>query len=79
MVRLTLSAARKLCMQALVDRVGLPEWSANAITNVVVAAERDHAHSHGLFRLPGYVAAVLHGKVHIHIYTLITSSLQFTP
>ena len=34
-----------------------------AISRTIVAAERDGAHSHGLFRLPGYVKSLRSGKV----------------
>jgi delta1-piperideine-2-carboxylate reductase len=34
-----------------------------ALVRTVVAAERDGSHSHGLFRVPGYVAALRSGKV----------------
>ena len=37
-------------------------WRAQAVTDVVTQAERDGCHSHGLFRVPGYCAAVLAGK-----------------
>ena len=32
--------------------------NANALTRTVVNAERDGSHSHGLFRVPGYVASL---------------------
>ena len=37
--------------------------NANALTRTVVNAERDGSHSHGLFRVPGYVASLRSGKV----------------
>ena len=61
---LSLSAVRSLCLDALCSpRVALNRASAEAITSVILAAERDGAKSHGLFRLPGYCAGILHNKV----------------
>ena len=37
--------------------------NAGAITRTVIAAERDGATSHGMFRLPGYAASLNSGKV----------------
>jgi delta1-piperideine-2-carboxylate reductase len=37
--------------------------NADAVSATVTAAERDGCHSHGLFRLPGYVASLRSGKV----------------
>jgi len=62
MPTLSLSTARSLSQRAL-ERCGLNPSGISAITDVIVAAERDRATSHGLFRLPGYCAALLHGKV----------------
>ena len=59
---LELSAVRTLCRRAL-QRCKLHERATEAICDVIVAAERDRARSHGLFRLPGFCAALLHGKV----------------
>ena len=36
---------------------------ADAVADVVTQAERDGSHSHGLFRIPGYVASLRSGKV----------------
>lgn len=61
---LSLSAVKSLCLDALCSpRVALNRASAEAITSVILAAERDGAKSHGLFRLPGYCAGILHNKV----------------
>ena len=40
--------------------------NANAVADVITAAERDGCHSHGLMRLAGYVAALDSGKVDGH-------------
>ena len=52
----TLARRALLCAGADVD-------NADAVADTVVAAERDGAHAHGLFRIPGYVAGLRSGKV----------------
>ena len=42
---------------------GVSEDQSRAIANTVTNAERDDCKSHGLFRVPGYVASVKSGKV----------------
>ncbi|MEM6575852.1 MAG: Ldh family oxidoreductase [Pseudomonadota bacterium] len=42
---------------------GCDAANAGALTRTVVSAERDGALSHGLFRVPGYVASLRSGKV----------------
>ncbi len=42
---------------------GCDEANATAIANNMTNAERDHAVSHGLFRLPGHVTSLSNGKV----------------
>lgn len=42
---------------------GCDDNNARAVAATVMAAERDGAASHGLFRLPGYVASLRSGKV----------------
>ena len=42
---------------------GAKEEHADAVADVVTRAERDGSHSHGLFRIPGYVASLRSGKV----------------
>ncbi len=42
---------------------GCNDENAGAITRTVIGAERDGAHSHGVFRLPGYKASLNSGKV----------------
>ena len=53
---------RELC-QAALAKCGLNEQAAAAVADVVYCAERDGCASHGLFRLPGYCAALTAGKV----------------
>ena len=37
--------------------------NASALADIIMRAERDGSHSHGLFRVPGYVKALRSGKV----------------
>ena len=59
---LALDEVRSYCVSAL-SKVGLNQFSSECIADVVHAAERDGCASHGLFRLPGYCAALTAGKV----------------
>jgi delta1-piperideine-2-carboxylate reductase len=74
MTSLSLSAIKSLCLDALCSpRVALNQPSAEAITSVILAAERDGCKSHGVFRLPGYCAGILHKKVDPLSEPIITS------
>ena len=42
---------------------GCDESNASALADIISRAERDGSHSHGLFRIPGYVKALQSGKV----------------
>jgi len=42
---------------------GANQEHADAVADTVMRAERDGSHSHGLFRVPGYVSSLLSGKV----------------
>ncbi|MEL7011655.1 MAG: Ldh family oxidoreductase [Pseudomonadota bacterium] len=42
---------------------GCDTANAEALADIVMRAERDGSHSHGLFRVPGYVKALRSGKV----------------
>ncbi len=42
---------------------GCDEPNAVALADIMTRAERDGSHSHGLFRVPGYVKALRSGKV----------------
>lgn len=42
---------------------GVSEDQSRAVADVITAAERDHCKSHGLFRVPGYIASVNSGKM----------------
>ena len=73
MKSISIKTCRKLCLSALTSpRIALNLPSALAITNVILAAEQDNAKSHGLFRLPGYCAGILHNKVDPNAKPIIT-------
>ena len=42
---------------------GCDEENASILSDTIMRAERDGSHSHGLFRLPAYVAALKSKKV----------------
>ena len=46
-----------------VARNGCDAQNAAALADIIMRAERDGSHSHGLFRVPGYVKALRSGKV----------------
>ena len=60
-IRMTLDQCRALATQVLADN-GCDRPNAEAIAATVTAAERDRCHSHGLFRIPGYVTSLRNGK-----------------
>jgi delta1-piperideine-2-carboxylate reductase len=62
---LTLAEIEKLAGRVFLGN-GCDEANADALTRTVVAAERDGSRSHGLFRVPGYVASLQSGKVDGH-------------
>ena len=61
-VHCSLDEVRRLAFDCLKAN-GCDEANASAIAETILAAERDGSASHGLFRLPGYVAALRSGKV----------------
>lgn len=61
-VTLTLDEIYQLAYDCL-SNAGADHDNAGAVATTVMGAERDGSHSHGLFRLPGYVAALSSGKV----------------
>jgi len=61
-VSMTLEEAHALAVSCL-QRHGADAENARAVADNVTAAERDLCHSHGLFRIPGYVASLKSGKV----------------
>jgi len=60
-VILTLAEVHDLTVRCLMTH-GCDETNAKAVADVIHAAERDGAKSHGLFRLPGYVKSLKSGK-----------------
>ena len=59
---LTVDEVHNLAKSILVKH-GCSDGHADAVADTVSAAERDHAHSHGLFRIPGYVESLTAGVV----------------
>ena len=59
----------------VLSKFGCNKENANAIATTVATAERDGSLSHGLFRIPGYVASLKSGKVNGKAEPKITSSL----
>ena len=60
--QLTLAEIFSIAQDAL-TQAGANKENADAVANTVMRAERDGSHSHGLFRIPGYVASLQSGKV----------------
>lgn len=60
-ISVSLEALRHVAVAALV-RAGCDAANAEATADVMVRAERDGCASHGLFRLPGYLASLRSGK-----------------
>ena len=58
----------------VLSKYGCNEENANAISTTVSSAERDGSLSHGLFRVPGYVASLKSGKVNGKAEPKISSS-----
>lgn len=61
-VELSLSEIEDLAKQVFSTH-GCDQANTDALVRTVVAAERDGSLSHGLFRVPGYVASLRSGKV----------------
>ena len=70
-VRLTESELLDLVSRALV-RHGMSESNAAPVSAVIAAAERDGARSHGLLRLPGYLASLRSGNVDGTVTPVVT-------
>lgn len=60
-IELSLSDIRKLTFDVL-NTHGCDTKNASSISHIITDAERDGCESHGLFRLPGYVASLQSGK-----------------
>ncbi|MGI9520942.1 MAG: Ldh family oxidoreductase [Hyphomicrobiaceae bacterium] len=61
-VSLSLNEVRSLAHNSLIQN-GCNAANADAVAETIVIAERDGSESHGLFRLPGYIASLRSGKV----------------
>jgi delta1-piperideine-2-carboxylate reductase len=61
-VSIPLQAVEAMALACL-GHNGCDDRNAQAVASVIVAAEADGCPSHGLFRLPGYVASLRSGKV----------------
>ena len=61
-IDLTLDEIHALAHDAMMAN-GADAVNADALADIVMRAERDGSHSHGLFRIPGYVKTLRSGKV----------------
>ena len=61
-VHLSLNEVRALSTEVLIAN-GMSEANAMVIADVVTQAEADGTHSHGLFRMPGYVTSMRSGRM----------------
>lgn len=61
-IRLSLDEVRALATRTLLH-LGASQENADAVADVITAAERDACKSHGLFRLPGYAIALRNGRI----------------
>ncbi len=61
-VEMSLDEIEAVC-RAVFSRNGCDQANIDALTRTIVSAERDGSVSHGLFRIPGYVASLRSGKV----------------
>ena len=61
-VRMTLDEVHDLATETFLANGGSREQT-RAVSDTVTAAERDECKSHGLFRVPGYIASIRSGKV----------------
>ena len=59
---LTLEEIYNLAFNSLLSN-GCDEYNAKAVSTTVTHAERDGSVSHGLFRIPGYIASLKSKKV----------------
>ncbi|MDJ0614418.1 MAG: Ldh family oxidoreductase [Rhizobiaceae bacterium] len=61
-IHLNLEEVKPLAEQALM-RTGCNQENAGAVAECIYQAEQHGTHSHGLFRMPGYLASLASGKV----------------
>ena len=74
-VGLTLEEIEELTREVLLFN-GCDDLNTDALVRTIVTAERDGSASHGLFRLPGYVASLKSGKVNGKARPTIDNKLQ---
>ena len=67
---LTLDEIYSLAQTALLN-AGSSAEMASIVADTVMRAERDGSHSHGLFRIPGYVASLISGKVNANANPIV--------
>lgn len=72
-IHLELEEVMPLAVDAL-KRAGCNDENAEAVATCIYEAERHGAHSHGLFRMPGYLASLKSGKVNGEASPIISSS-----
>lgn len=70
-IALTLEEIAELATRAF-SQNGCDEPNTQALVRTVVGAERDGSLSHGLFRIPGYVASLRSGKVNGKARPIVT-------
>lgn len=70
-VSLTLDEIHALARDTILAN-GCDTANADALADIVTRAERDGSHSHGLFRVPGYVKALRSGKVDGHAKPVVS-------
>src|SRR5215468_5834124 len=71
-VALTLEEIGELARRAF-SQNGCDEPNTQALVRTVVTAERDGSLSHGLFRIPGYIASLRSGKVNGKAHPKVTN------
>ena len=61
-INVSLDEIKKLVTDVFLKQ-GCNKSNASALANTITKAEEDGSSSHGLFRVPGYVASLQSGKV----------------
>ena len=61
-VNLSVDEVRSLSTEVLIAN-GMSDANADVVADVVTQAEADGTHSHGLFRIPGYVSSMRSGRI----------------
>lgn len=74
-IELSLDEIEQLTRSAF-EKNGCNTDNVEALTQTVVTAERDKAISHGLFRVPGYIASLRSGKVNGQSKPIVEQTTQ---